>query len=67
MRWGIPMDYCDNIKVRLPNAYLVIMSENPSTHCAHEPDNPAMLYPRGGIRVWLWRVLARSRGELGSD
>ena len=31
----------------------VIMSEKPSTHCPHEPETPAMLYPRGGIKVCL--------------
>lgn len=31
--------------------YRVMMSENPSTHWPQEPDTPAMLYPRGGIRV----------------
>lgn len=36
--------------------YRVMMMENPSTHAPHEPETPAMLYPRGGIKVWLSRV-----------
>lgn len=36
-------------------AYRVIMSEKPSTHCPNEPETPAMLYPRGGINVCLYR------------
>ena len=31
----------------------VMMSENPSNQAAHEPETPAMLKPRGGIRVEL--------------
>ena len=31
----------------------VMTSEKPSTHCPHEPETPAMLYPRGGIKVCL--------------
>lgn len=34
--------------------YRVMMRENPSTHCPHEPATPAMLYPRGGINVCLF-------------
>lgn len=32
----------------------VMMSEKPSIHWPHVPEMPAMLYPRGGIRVCLW-------------
>ena len=31
----------------------VMTREKPSTHCPHEPETPAMLYPRGGIKVCL--------------
>ena len=34
--------------------YRVMISENPSTHRPQEPDIPAMLYPRGGIKVCLF-------------
>ena len=36
--------------------YRVMMSAKPSTHCPQEPETPAMLYPRGGIRVCLFTV-----------
>ena len=35
------------------DAQRVMTSEKPSTHCPHEPETPAMLYPRGGIKVCL--------------
>jgi len=35
------------------NAYRVMMTEKPSTHCPQEPETPAMQYPRGGINVCL--------------
>ena len=34
----------------------LMIRENPSTHWPHEPDIPAILYPRGGIRVCLYAV-----------
>ena len=33
--------------------YRVMRREKLSTHCPQEPEMPAMLYPRGGINVWL--------------
>lgn len=34
-----------------------IMSESPSTQDAQEPATPAILYPRGGIKVWLFELV----------
>jgi len=36
-------------------AYRVMMSEKSSTHCLYDPETPAMLYPRGGIKVCLYQ------------
>lgn len=44
----------------LENFYRVMMRENPSTHAPHEPETPAMLYPRGGINVCLRIQLSSS-------
>lgn len=35
-----------------------MMSENPSTQSAEEPETPAILYPSGGINVCLLDRLA---------
>lgn len=39
--------------------YRVRMIPNPSIHDAQDPETPAIVYPLGGIKVWL-EVLARS-------
>lgn len=43
-----------------------IMSENPSTQDAQEPATPAILYPRGGIKVWLFEMIGLTSSVMSA-